>query len=549
MRQYKVIETAGSIYLAHIPRHQLIQIDSLAKDVLQMYDSRSAEQIEEILAGKYPGSEIQGCLEELQSFFDDEASQAEGYPSGEARKPKIFAPRLKPQKTEMRWDTLGASVAHTHLLGALSKVAEVHSNQKFEGADIRFVDFQPDDKPSISRIIAENYDGVLLWYVDEFELLPLLRYLDVPVVLPVYAERGDNGRIINGMMRWYSAMRSFDSFMVLTQSPADFYAKFFHDTSAFSIVPCGVDSTFFSPMDTKEAKAQVAEWTQCPEIAEQPIVGYLSRFDTMKGAAIFVDLARLVPDVLFLAVGPIEANDYRFPPNLLHAGRQPREKLPVFYNAFDLFCFPSIAGSETFGLVVLESMACGTVPIVSSYDGPKYVVGDTGVVVEAATFEKDMVTISGYASPHAFASAVKDLLADDAKRRTLGEKARERSLGYSWDSSATCLLEVFEGLNQKREVRHGGSRFPVVFGRNLRSDGTTAPKATVVGITRDGKTPTGGRALDLSVEEGIALALSRQHTPHEIEVVLSHLYRDSEKVSQSLQRIHAYLASQLETQS
>ena len=227
MRQYKVIETAGSIYLAHIPRHQLIQIDSLAKDVLQMYDSRSAEQIEEILAGKYPGSEIQGCLEELQSFFDDEASQAEGYPSGEARKPKIFAPRLRPQKTEMRWDTLGASVAHTHLLGALSKVAEVHSNQEFEGAGIRFVNFQPDDKPSISRIIAENYDGVLLWYVDEFELFPLLRYLDVPVVLPVYAERGDNGRIINGMMRWYSAMRSFDSFMVLTQSPRGFLRKIF----------------------------------------------------------------------------------------------------------------------------------------------------------------------------------------------------------------------------------------------------------------------------------------------------------------------------------
>ncbi|MDE0298126.1 MAG: glycosyltransferase family 4 protein [Candidatus Poribacteria bacterium] len=547
MRQYKVIETAEGVYLAHIPRHQLIQIDALAKDVLELYDSRSAEQIEEILAGKYPVPEIQGCLEELQSFFDGEASQTESSLVQQGRRPKIVAPRLRPQKTEMRWDTLGASVAHTHLLGALSKVAEVHSNQKFEGADIHFVDFQPDDKPSISRFIAENYDGVLLWYVDEFEFLPLLRYLDAPVVLPVYAERGGNGRIINGMLRWYSAMRSFDSFMVLTQSPADFYAKFFHDTSIFSTVPCGVDSTFFSPMDREEAKAKVTEWIGRPEIAEQPIVGYLSRFDTMKGAAIFVDLARLLPDVLFLAVGPIEADEYRFPPNFIHAGRQPRENLPVFYNAFDLFCFPSIAGSETFGLVVLESMACGTVPIVSSFDGPKYVVGDAGVVVKAATFEKDMVTISGYASPHAFAAAVKDLLADDAKRRTLGEKARERSLTYSWEASAACLLEVFEGLNQKRELRHGGNRFPVVFGRNLQRDGATAPKATVVGITRDGKSPMGGRALDLSVEEGIALALSRRHTPHEIEVVLSHLYRDSEKVSQSLQRIHAYVASQLET--
>ena len=43
MRQYKVIETAEGVYLAHIPRHQLIQIDSLAKDVLELYDSRSAE--------------------------------------------------------------------------------------------------------------------------------------------------------------------------------------------------------------------------------------------------------------------------------------------------------------------------------------------------------------------------------------------------------------------------------------------------------------------------------------------------------------------------
>ena len=56
---------------------------------------------------------------------------------------------------------------------------------------------------------------------------------------------------------------------------------------------------FFQPEDKGQAKQKVAELLDKPEIAEKPIVGYISRFQVEKGAGVFVDVARLMPEVLF----------------------------------------------------------------------------------------------------------------------------------------------------------------------------------------------------------------------------------------------------------
>ena len=163
-----------------------------------------------------------------------------------------------------------------------------------------------------------------------------------------------------------------------------------------------------------------------------------------------MDVARLMPEVLFVAAGRIEeSHRYDFPENFVHSGRRPREELPVLYNAFDVFCFPSLACSEEFGLVVLEAMACGTVPVVSSYDGPKYVVKDAGVVVPAMLYDRDMTSLGGGILAEDFAEAITELLQDDAQRHKLAEKGRQRALELTWDNSAKCLLRVFQELNAK----------------------------------------------------------------------------------------------------
>jgi glycosyltransferase involved in cell wall biosynthesis len=51
----------------------------------------------------------------------------------------------------------------------------------------------------------------------------------------------------------------------------------------------------------------------------------------------------------------------------------PRDELAQVYSAADVFVMPSL--SETFGLVMLEAMACGTPVAAFPVDGPNEVIG------------------------------------------------------------------------------------------------------------------------------------------------------------------------------
>lgn len=537
IHRYTLIKFQENAYLADLDYHRLLPVDELVRDVFERLES-DTEEIVSDLADKYAESEIRNCLHYLHwpqvQIFSKTL---------EAPPLKIFAPRLHSTHGQLRWNTLGASVAHTELLKALSKYATIHVTQEFDEMDnMVLTPFNIHEKSSVSRVIKENYDGVLLWYVDEFEMMSLLNYLHVPVVLPIYTARGDNGRVINGMLRWYASMRNFDAFMTLSQPTIDLYSTFLRDTSLFHIVPCGVDTDFFQPKDKIQAKQEVAELLDRPEITEKPIVGYISRFQVEKGASVFVDVARLMPEVLFLAAGPIEeSHHYDFPENFSHIGRRPREELPVLYNAFDVFCFPSIACSEEFGLVALEAMACGTVPVVSSYDGPKYVVKDAGVVVPAMLYDRDMTSLGGGILAEDFAQAIAELLQNDVNRHKLAEKARKRALELTWDNSAKCLLQVFQNLNMKKRLAGQRTRMPIGFGLNENVDGTVKPKAMIINAIHEGNTPLTGTLYDTSVEEGVALSLLRNHSMHEIEVILSYLLENDNAVKEHLDRLNGFI--------
>ena len=128
------------------------------------------------------------------------------------------------------------------------------------------------------------------------------------------------------------------------------------------------------------AKREIAEWVGDDRIKIAQTVGYLSRVQSEKGASVYLKLAALNPHLIFMIAGPNMGRyaSRQLPDNLIYVGFHPREKLPLIYNAFDVYCFPSMSGEETFGLTVLEAMACGVPPVVPNFDGVPSVVGDAG---------------------------------------------------------------------------------------------------------------------------------------------------------------------------
>jgi len=87
-------------------------------------------------------------------------------------------------------------------------------------------------------------------------------------------------------------------------------------------------------------------------------------------------------------VGPLEAELKERYPKVRWLGILPREQLAQVYAAADVFVMPS--RSETFGLVMLEAMACGTPVAAYPVDGPLEVLGQHEGRVRGGVLDEDL---------------------------------------------------------------------------------------------------------------------------------------------------------------
>ena len=112
-----------------------------------------------------------------------------------------------------------------------------------------------------------------------------------------------------------------------------------------------------------------------PELQDlpRPFTLFVGRVSYEKNIDAFLNL-KLPGTRIVCGVGPLEAQLKARFPDVLWMGVLPRERLAKVYAAADVFVFPS--RNETFGLVMLEAMACGTPVAAYPVDGPLQVLGD-----------------------------------------------------------------------------------------------------------------------------------------------------------------------------
>ena len=99
----------------------------------------------------------------------------------------------------------------------------------------------------------------------------------------------------------------------------------------------------------------------------RPVSLFVGRVSYEKNIQAFLDID-LPGTKVVCGVGPVEAQLKVRYPGVRWIGVLPREELARLYAAADLFVFPSRA--DTFGLVMLEAMACGTPVAAYPVDGP-----------------------------------------------------------------------------------------------------------------------------------------------------------------------------------
>ena len=429
-------------------------------------------------------------------------------------------------------------------------ILKLADKQTSEEADnVYEVDIRVSDFGRLSRKLNEIYFGILTLHRDhETWLLPLYQHKELPPILvQCHAPRGHGGNALNSMLRHYAAMRDFDAFTAPSDYVREFYANYVWDPSFFNTLRNGVDSALFCPMEKETAKKELAEHVGDNRIVTTPTVGYLSRVQSEKGASVYLKLAELNPHLLFLIAGP-HFGRYQLrelPDNLIYAGFHPREKLPMVYNAFDVYCFLSMSGEETFGLTVLEAMACGVPPIVPNFDGVPSVVGDAGLIADAENFDQDIGTLVSYPSPIDFSEKINRLLSDDGMRQTLSQKARKRALSFTWDKTAQRIIQLFESLHKKRQLVSPNKLLnaftPDIEVSNPKQHHLKY-KSILLSMNKHYQRSLMGDALySQRVEDGLVITLLRNHTAREAEALLAEFIEDEAEAKTILQRVRGLI--------
>jgi len=154
--------------------------------------------------------------------------------------------------------------------------------------------------------------------------------------------------------------------MVTTETLRGALAR--HGVHNTVIWPRGVDTELFRPYPKDAAGLDLP----------RPILAYVGRVAVEKNLEAFLSL-KTPGTKLVVGDGPSRTALERKYPGVVFVGAKQGEDLARHYACADCFVFPS--KTDTFGMVMLESLACGVPVAAFPVQGPNEAVGGTGVGV------------------------------------------------------------------------------------------------------------------------------------------------------------------------
>jgi D-inositol-3-phosphate glycosyltransferase len=224
------------------------------------------------------------------------------------------------------------------------------------------------------------------------------------------------------------------------------------DIRQITVIPPGVDLSHFYAIPADEAKDFIGLEP------EDRMLLFVGRIEPLKGVDTLLEAMAVLRDRglfrrynLLLAVigGEPDLNpetisaemrrlqsmreQFQMSELVAFLGRRGQDTLPYYYSAAEVAVVPSFY--ESFGMVALEAMACGTPVVASQVGGLAFLVqdGETGFTVPAD-------------DPLALADRLEMLIEAPELQRRMGQRAAEFARAYAWEKIAAKVISVYEGL-------------------------------------------------------------------------------------------------------
>ncbi len=228
--------------------------------------------------------------------------------------------------------------------------------------------------------------------------------------------------------------------IAVSKSARDTAARYF--PGEYEVVPNGIDVPFLEAPRARPSRMR----------AGGAHVLFVGRLEPRKGVDVLIRAMAAVqigqPRARLVVVGDgpdrraLEALASSEQVDVDFTGYVPDDDVPAYLQACDVLCAPS-TGGESFGIVLLEALACGTPIVASRIDGYTDLIGGAGC--GPLVPPKD---------PEALAAALTSLLADRAHRVELGGRGRTVAQQYDWSAIARLLEGIYARLTAPDAVYH-----------------------------------------------------------------------------------------------
>lgn len=244
-------------------------------------------------------------------------------------------------------------------------------------------------------------------------------------------------------MSYPRSVRVADMVVVDSESLRDEVVKYLPvDTRKLRVIHEGVDHELFKPGDADEARAQVKAHG-----ITRPFVLFVSSLWPYKNCEGLLRAWALIKDQLgerqlaivgggqdkYVAQLQELASKLGISADVVFVGAVPLEEVVSFYRAADVFVYPSF--NETFGMPIIEAMACGC-PVVTS---------DVSAMPETAG---GAAVLSDPQDPGSIARAI--LTAAAPERDRLRDAGLQRAAQFSWSATAAETLDVYRQAAERR---------------------------------------------------------------------------------------------------
>ena len=215
------------------------------------------------------------------------------------------------------------------------------------------------------------------------------------------------------------------------------------------IVPPGVDTSRFYPISSDEAK----EFINMP--TTEKMILFVGRIEPLKGIDTLIraiaqmrkaDVMADCPHYLYVIGGEPDSKETNSNPEMkrlkvlcrdlgvgdliVFMGKKDQDTLQYYYSAAEIVVMPS--NYESFGMVALEAMACGTPVVATQVGGLQHLVQDgvTGFIVP-------------HNDPDALELSLTQLICKPELREQLSDNSVNYAKTYSWDVVTPKIIEVY----------------------------------------------------------------------------------------------------------